>query len=184
MKVMKKHQVLPSWMANEIMSSTRSTRDHLIYQLVEIGWTLTAVGEAISMTREGVRQIHKRVAATLWGVTRPSHAHLPLPPTWPVKPKKTYVLPATATLNRLMELMPKAQLVRGKSKRYRREAEEFTALLNYAHKVEGVSMARLAKLLGVSHGAIRFRLCRYGYLKPVSGTSKVYNVISLENRFG
>jgi len=184
MKVMKKHQVLPSWMADEIMSSTRSTRDHLIYQLVEIGWTLTAVGEAISMTREGVRQIHKRVAATLSGVTRPSHAHLPLPPTWPVKPRKTYVLPATATLDRLMELMPKAQLVRGKSKRYRREAEEFTALLNYAHKVEGVSMARLAKLLGVSHGAIRFRLCRYGYIKPSHGRSKVYTPISLNNRFG
>jgi hypothetical protein len=80
--------------------------------------------------------------------------------------------------------MPKAQQVRGKSKRYRREAEEFTALLNYAHKIEGVSLYRLAKTLGVTHAAIRFRLCRYGYLKPGLGKSGVYSPVSMQNRFG
>jgi hypothetical protein len=182
MRVMKKHQVLPAWMAEEILLSGRSDRDRLIYQLVEMGWTLTAIGESIAMTREGVRQIHKKIAASL-GHALLSHAHLPVPPSWPDKPKRTLLSPKAATLTRLLELMPKAQQVRGKSPRFRKEAEEFTALLNHAHKVEGVSMSRLAKLLGVTHGAIRFRLCRYGYLKPVSGRSKVYNAISLENRF-
>ncbi len=182
MKIMKKHQVMPTWMAEQIRESSRASRDLLIYQLVELGWTLTAIGDAIAMTREGVRQIHKKMAGK-GGSPMPSHSRLPLPPTWPIKPKKTYVVPSTPTLERLLLLMPVAQKVRGKSKRYRKEAEEFTALLNYAHKVEGVSISRLAKLLGVTHGAIRFRLCRYGYLKPAYGRSAVYNPISLENRF-
>lgn len=182
MKIMKKHQVLPTWIAELIKHSSRASRDLLIHQLVELGWTLTSIADAVPMTREGVRQIHKKVASKS-GLPLPSHSHLPLPPTWPTKPKKTYVVPSMPTLDRLLLLMPLAQKVRGKSRRYRKEAEEFTALLNYAHKVEGVSISRLAKLLGVTHGAIRFRLCRYGYLKPAYGRSGVYNPISLENRF-
>lgn len=184
MKIMKKHQELPSWMADELINSSRSNRDALIYQLVQIGWTLTSVGDAISMSRERVRQIHNQVATSLSPHASLSHAHLPQPPIWPDKPAKTLVLPSSRTLDRLLALMPKAQLVRGKSKRYRREAEEFTALLNHAHKIEGVSLYRLAKTLGVTHAAIRFRLCRYGYLQAGSGKSGVYTPISIQNRFG
>jgi hypothetical protein len=72
--------------------------------------------------------------------------------------------------------------VRSNGKAYREEAEEYTKLLNYAHTVEGVTLYRLAKRLGVTHGALRFRLVRYGYKKPVTATSKVYNPILKENR--
>jgi len=184
MKIMKKGQVLPIWMADELVGSSRSDRDFLIYQLVNIGWTQTAIGDAISMSRERVRQIHNRVESSVSSRPHLSHAHLPQPPTWPIKSVKTFVVPSSDTLDRLLALMPKAQQVRGKSKRYRREAEEFTALLNYAHKIEGVSLYRLAKTLGVTHAAIRFRLCRYGYLKPGLGKSGVYSPVSMQNRFG
>jgi hypothetical protein len=183
MSVIKHRQVLPSWLAAQLLGSSKFDRDLLIFQLVELGWTQTAVGDAISMSREGVRQVHKKMSGVLGGSPAPSHAPLPLPPERPVKPKKTYTVPSDSTLYRLRLLMPIAQKVRGKGKSYRKEAEEFTALLNHAHKIEGVSIARLSKLLGVTHGAIRFRLCRYGYLKPVSGKSMVFNPISLENRF-
>jgi hypothetical protein len=183
MSVIKHRQVLPGWLAAQLLDSSKFDRDLLVFQLVDLGWTQTAVGDAISMSREGVRQIHKKMLGVLGGSPAPSKAHLPLPPVRPVKPKKTYAVPSDSTLDRLRILMPIAQKVRGKGKSYRKEAEEFTALLNHAHKIEGVSIGRLSKLLGVSHGAIRFRLCRYGYLKPVSGKSMVFNPISLENRF-
>jgi hypothetical protein len=184
MTIIKHRQVLPRWLADQMLDSSKIDRDLLIFQLVELGWTQTAIGEAISISREGVRQIHKKMLAVIGSSASESHAHLPQPPVRPAKPKKTYVVPSDSTLDRLRMLMPIAQKVRGKSRRYRKEAEEFTALLNHAHKIEGVSIARLSKLLGVTHGAIRFRLCRYGYLKPVSGKSMVYNPVRLENRFG
>jgi hypothetical protein len=73
-------------------------------------------------------------------------------------------------------------MVRSNGKKYREEAEEYTKLLNHAHTVEGVTLYRLAKRLGVTHGALRFRLVRYGYKKPVTATSKVYTPILKENR--
>ena len=184
MTIIKHRQFLPSWLADQLIESSKNDRDLIVFQLVELGWTQTAIGDAISMSREGVRQIHKKMLAGIGTFAPLSHAHLPQPPVRLVRPKKTYVVPSDHTLDRLRMLMPIAQKVRGKSRRYRKEAEEFTALLNHAHKIEGVSIARISKLLGVTHGAIRFRLCRYGYLKPMSGKSMVYQPISLKNRFG
>jgi hypothetical protein len=93
-----------------------------------------------------------------------------------------YIEPSPETLKRLLELQPYAQQVRSSGKKYRAEAEEYTSLLNHAHTVEGVTLYRLAKRLGVTHGALRFRLVRYGYKKTVTATSKVYNPIIKENR--
>jgi hypothetical protein len=98
------------------------------------------------------------------------------------KSTREFVEPSPETLKRLLELQPYAQQVRSYGKAYRKEAEEYTWLVNYAHTVEGVTLYRLAKRLGVTHGALRFRLARYGYKSPVSGASKAYTPILEENR--
>jgi hypothetical protein len=107
---------------------------------------------------------------------------IPEPPVKQEREKPVYVEPNPDTLARLLELQPYAQQVRSNGKKYREEAEEYTKLLNHAHTVEGVTLYRLAKRLGVTHGALRFRLVRYGYKQPVTATSKVYNPIVKENR--
>jgi hypothetical protein len=176
----KKHQVLPKDIQDAFESIIDSdTRDALIYDLRQVEWTLESIASASGLTRERVRQI---------SLTEPSDAArdkslvIPTPPLKPERPKPVYVEPNPETLKRLLELQPYAQLVRSSGTKYRAEAEEYTALLNHAHVVEGVTLYRLAKRLGVTHGALRFRLVRYGYKKPVNATSKVYTPIVEKNR--
>ena len=107
---------------------------------------------------------------------------LPTPPLKDVAVKREYVEPDPVKLARLLELQPLAQQVRSNSSNYRAEAEEYTALLDEVHSRDGVTLYRLAKRLGITHGALRFRLARYGYKAPKSGTSKVYTPILRENR--
>jgi hypothetical protein len=45
-----------------------------------------------------------------------------------------------------------------------------------------VTLYRLAKRLGVTHGALRFRLVRYGYKQAISAESKAYTPILQQNR--
>lgn len=151
-------------------------RNGYIAALREKGWTLQSLADVTEITRERVRQIA--------GNTEPDAGTFPLPspPKKTTKAKPQYVEPSPETLARLLELQPLAQKVRANSSQYREEAEEYTALLNYAHTVEGVTLYRLAKRLDVTHGALRFRLARYGYKKPKEGTSKVYHPIKSENR--
>jgi transcriptional regulator with XRE-family HTH domain len=174
----KKNQKLPK-VIYDIFAESVSTdfRDQLIRELRDKGWTLEAISGASGLTRERVRQIAK---TSIPGFH--TRLELPEPPLKPEKPKPVYVEPSAATLERLLELQPYAQQVRSNGKKYREEAEEYTRLLNHAHTVEGVTLYRLAKRLGVTHGALRFRLARYGYKKPVTATSKVYTPISAENR--
>jgi hypothetical protein len=160
-------------------------RDAYIYVLRMKGWTLESVGTALGLTRERVRQLEARVD--------PKHALTIIanPGKYPIfeVPKRIveeeitqFVEPSPETLARLLELQPIAQQVRSVSPRGREAAEEYTRLLNYAHTVEGVPLYRLAKRLGVTHGAVRFRLVRYGYL-ATKGKSRAYNKIHDENRF-
>ena len=91
--------------------------------------------------------------------------------------------PEPETLARLLELQPLAQLVRSHSPKYRAEAEEYAALVWKAHKEQKVTLYRLAKCLGVTHGALRFRLVRYGYMTPAKGgKSRSYQRIMDKNR--
>jgi hypothetical protein len=174
----KKNQQLPTEVAEAFKTLINSDdRDELIRQLRESEWTLEAIANASGITRERVRQI-----STVSSEGRNLQIEIPEPPLKPERPKPVYIEPTEATLNRLLELQPYAQLVRSNGKKYREEAEEYTKLLNYAHTVEGVTLYRLAKRLGVTHGALRFRLVRYGYKKPVTATSKVYTPILKENR--
>lgn len=174
----KKNQQLPSDTKSIFDTLVNDEdRNELIRELRSAEWTLEAIASASGLTRERVRQISKTEPTG-----RPLGIAIPLPPLKPERPKPVYIEPTEDTLNRLLELQPYAQQVRSNGKKYRKEAEEYTALLNYAHTVEGVTLYRLAKRLGVTHGALRFRLVRYGYKKPVTATSKVYTPISPENR--
>lgn len=141
-------------------------------------WTLQSISEAANLTRERVRQIVKETQ-TADISTLPT----PEPPKHERKSPRVYVEPDPDKLARLLELKPLAQQVRLNSPKYRAEAEEYTKLLAEVHLDDGVTLYRLAKRLGVTHGALRFRLARYGYKTPQNGDSKVYTPIREENRF-
>jgi hypothetical protein len=174
----KKNQKLPESIYKTFQEvATTDVRDQLIRELRDKSWTLEAISGASGLTRERVRQISN---TEIPGFT--TGLDLPEPPLKPEKAKPVYVEPKADTLDRLLELQPYAQQVRSNGKKYREEAEEYTKLLNHAHTVEGVTLYRLAKRLGVTHGALRFRLARYGYKKPLTATSKVYTPIVKENR--
>lgn len=180
-KYVKKNQQLPQEIHEvfkEIVSD--DVRNQLIRELRHTGWTLESISLASNLTRERVRQISNTTPDAPFDVREV--IDIPEPPIKVEKPKPVYVEPHPDTLARLLELQPYAQQVRSNGKKYREEAEEYTKLLNHAHTVEGVTLYRLAKRLGVTHGALRFRLVRYGYKTPVTATSKVYTPIVAENR--
>jgi hypothetical protein len=180
----KKNQKLPDYIIEFFSTPIHSEqRDALIRELCGTGWTYEAVASGCGITRERVRQVAASVSTgAASSIAFPFE--IPEPPTKPERKKREYVEPLPETLSRLLELQPYAQLVRSYGKKYREEAEEYTKLLNHAHTIEGVTLYRLAKRLGVTHGALRFRLVRYGYKKPVTATSKVYTPILKENRLG
>jgi transcriptional regulator with XRE-family HTH domain len=179
-KYVKKNQQVPKHVADFFKATTDvPTRDYLIRELRFKHWTYEAVATACGITRERVRQIYTSEPLTGY-VTIPFD--IPEPPVKPERSKPVYIEPTPETLKRLLELQPYAQQVRSNGKKYREEAEEYTKLLNYSHTVEGVTLYRLAKRLGVTHGALRSRLARYGYKKPKTAKSKVYTPILEENR--
>lgn len=182
MKRKVKNQILPKWVGDLITTSSRGKRDAMVYYLSTVGWTYQAIAVASRLTSERTRQICVAMAGMATYMLPETFPMFPAAPIHTPKAKKTYIEPSPKTLDRLLTLQPAAQKVRSSSKRYRREAEEYTALLNYAHKIEQVPLYRLAKRLGVTHGALRFRLVRYGYISA-SGKSRVYKPVSLENRF-
>lgn len=181
-KYIKKNQRLPKEIVNAFTTISGAQRDALIKELVDAEWTYEAIANASGLTRERVRQIANAIEALAKEFDFELNIEIPEPPLKPERPKPTYIEPHPDTLKRLLELQPYAQQVRANGTKYREEAEEYTALLNHAHTVEGVTLYRLAKRLGVTHGALRFRLVRYGYKKPVTAKSKVYEPIIRENR--
>lgn len=162
-------------------------RDRNAYMkaLRERGWTLDSIGACADISRERVRQVTSAIPMSEAIRVAVEGYPIPEPPRYEEKiPRESrYVEPTEETLTRLLELQPYAQQVRSYGSRYRKEAEEYTWLINYAHTVEGVTLYRLAKRLGVTHGALRFRLARYGYKKPQNAESSAYTPILEENRY-
>lgn len=182
-----KGQVLPQNVVDVLLSleGDTLTRNAYLAALRYKGWTLQSVGDAAGITRERVRQIESAVAPSLLLeiYNFPNEFPVPeLPTTTVEKVRYETVDPSPETIRKLKELQPYAQSVRYNSSRYRKEAEEYTALLWHANSVEKVTLYRLAQLLGVTHGAIRFRLVRYGYLKVITGKSRCYTPVKTENR--
>ena len=181
-RYIKKNQRLPQEIHVAFTSLKGPERDALIKELVDNSWTYEAVANASGLTRERVRQISNAASKLAAEFDFDLNIEIPEPPLKPQKEGPVYIEPHPDTLKRLLELQPYAQQVRSNGTKYREEAEEYTALLNHAHTVEGVTLYRLAKRLGVTHGALRFRLVRYGYKKPITATSKVYSPVIRENR--
>jgi hypothetical protein len=184
-KYKKTNHTLPSEVVSQFESVT-ADRDRNAYMkaLRERGWTLESIGAVSNVSRERVRQI--TAAIPMSEALRVAIAGYPIPepPKYAEKVSlsERSPVPTPETLSRLLELQPYAQQVRSYGKKFRSEAEEYTWLLNYAHTVEGVTLYRLAKCLGVTHGALRFRLARYGYKAPITAESRAYTPILPENR--
>jgi hypothetical protein len=105
-------------------------------------------------------------------------------PELPVKPVVEKVRantpnPDPEVISRLLELKPMAQKVRGKSQSYRAQGIEYSELIA-SEVARGVPAYRVAKSLGVTHSAIKFRLVRYGYSQS-SSTAKVFRPIEYSN---
>jgi transcriptional regulator with XRE-family HTH domain len=182
----KKHNLTLPQEVIEKFSTITADRDRNAYikALRERGWTLESVGVVSGMSRERVRQIESGIPMTEALRIAIDGYPIPEPPKYEEKipASEKYVEPTPETLSRLLELQPLAQQVRSYGMQYRKEAEEYTWLINHAHTVEGVTLYRLAKRLGVTHGALRFRLVRYGYKQAVSAESKAYTPILQQNR--
>lgn len=163
-------------------------RNRVVLGLREAGWTLQSIAEATGVTRERVRQIvratrKKAPEANIAEAVRADYGlTIPSPPVHERSPGRVYVEPDPVKLARMLELKPMAEQVRANSTQYREEAEEYTRLIAESHLEDGVTLYRLAMRLGVTHGALRFRLARYGYKLPVTGRSKVYTRIDPKNR--
>lgn len=149
-------------------------------------WTLQSIATGLGLSRERVRQLESMAKPSyiLHVLGLPGEFPVPQIPRFVIEvpDAPVYVEPKPETLARLLELKPLAQQVRYDHKQFRKEAEEYTALLWHAHSVEGVPIYRLAKRLGITHGAIRFRLVRYGYLEAKTGKSKCYAPVKTTNR--
>lgn len=180
-----KQPELPTEVAQTFETFTDTEgRNAYIVALRDAKWTLQAIADATSLSRERIRQVynnadeHTRELASTIGVPSAPPKKKDIP-----KQPRTFVEPSPETLARLLELQPLAEKVRSNSENYREEAEEYTRLVNHAHTVEKVPLYRLAKALGRTHGALRFRLARYGYKAPITGTSRAYKPITEENRY-
>lgn len=146
-------------------------------------WSLQSLATVQGVTRERIRQICKGEYETSEQEVSVSELPLPNPPLKEVRQKKIYSEPRPEVLARLKELQPLAQQVRSHSPRYRKEAEEYSALVFETYKTDGVSLFRLAKHLGVTHGALRFRMARYGYIEKSGSTNSCYRPIADKNRY-
>lgn len=166
--------------AFEGLGDDLETRNMYAASLRRAGWTLASISKATGITRERVRQVAEALEDSLYQL--PANLPVPMPPAKPVRVRKQYTEPDPAKLARLLELQPLAQQNRHNSEEYRQAAEDYTALVWEVHNADGVTLYRLAKRLGVTHGALRFRLARYGYKLPESGVSKVYTRIDPSHR--
>lgn len=162
-------------------------RNAYIRTLRKNNWSLQAIADASGgMTRERIRQIVNGIydnSDSAESLSSSMSFPTPIPPLKPIKQPKVYAEPSEKTLSRMLELQSMAQQVRSHSPKFRKEAEEYTALLNYAHTIEGVSLYRMAKRLGVTHGSLRFRMARYGYLTNHNSKSTCYKPILEKNRY-
>lgn len=181
-------QVLPGYVADVLKTLEKDdtlVRNSYLAALRYKGWTLQSIADAVGLSRERIRQIEVQVGQDLIEQIKMFPEQFPLPDTPTITETRVVYEayePSPKTLERLKELQPYAQLVRSHSPKYRAEAEEYAALLWKAHNEENVTLYHLAKCLGVTHGALRFRLVRYGYMTSISGKSRAYKPIINKNR--
>lgn len=146
------------------MRGDRDTRlDGVLRLALDEGWTASAIGRAMRITRERVLQRAAAATGPAWGVD------IPPPPRriHPPKPTRPQLPPDVAALLRQMSGI--ARTVNGATHAddpRRKVSVEYAALL--AELVAaGWPIKYLSRVVGVTHGAIRFRLGRHGHMRPV-----------------
>lgn len=185
-KTIRKNAKLPQEVYDKFHAVKDIPKYRNAYALVlhTAGWTLQSIADAVGVSRERIRQIINESDPFEGLVYIYTSPEFPVPelPSVEVELEERYnIEPDPIKFMRLQQLQPYAQQVRSNSKTYRREAEEYTALLNEVINVDGVTVYHLSRLLGVTHGAINFRLVRYGY-KTTNGKSRAFSKIREENR--
>lgn len=176
-KSIKTNHTLPKEVSEALKSRpTMLERKAYVVALVSKGWTLQSIATELGITREAVRiYTTQPISDELMDKVK----DLPLPEipskeVYSTRIKRVSIEPEV--LAQLKELHAKASLVRGKSKKYREEAEQFTKLA-WELKEKGVTTYAIAKAIGITHGALLFRFVRYGY-KDTNGKSRVYRKLS------
>lgn len=167
---------LPDDTKNLLTSLDVDTRNNYIWELHSASWTYQSIADVLGVSRERVRQVAAEPST-------PTGYALPEPPRKVVKTPRVPTAPDAEKIQRARELQPLAKANRASLADNKRAAEEYTLLLWQMHDQDGVSIYRLAQELGVTTGAVRSRLIRYGYLLPKSPvTSKAYTRINPANR--
>lgn len=175
-KVSKHEQTLATECAEALKALPLAERKAYATLLRNAGWTFQSIATPINLTRESIR-LYTLVEHTGEVLARVQHLPIQQPPTVEVfKSMIKKVQPDPAIMAQLKELQPKANSIRGKTKKYREEAELYTKLI-YELMESGVSVYRIAKELGVTHSALAFRLVRYGYTTS-NGKSRSYRQLT------
>lgn len=166
------------------ISSNLELRNAYIKELRAASWSLQSIADAAGISsRERVRQIVEGRYKHLSSSNVSTDFFVPTLPVKEMRQRRVLVEPSESTLSQLLELKPIAQKVRSHSPNFRKEAEQYTQLINHAITVEGVSVRHLGKRLGVSPSALRFRMARYGYITSHDGKSTCYKPILDKNRY-
>jgi predicted transcriptional regulator len=174
-RILKSQQELPSATGELLKELPLAERKAYATILRNAGWTLQSIATPLGITRESIRLY---AGTTHKEETLAKVAHLPVPEVPTVDVYKTYIKrtsPDPKVLLRLKELQPMVQQVRSSSPKFREEAEEYSRLMHETLN-KGVSSYRLARLLGITHGAIAFRMVRYGY-NTSKGKSGSYSLL-------
>lgn len=177
------HQVVPDGFA-ETLRSLRRTRDRRLAMTLRLaaqeGWTYVALAQPLGITRERVRQLANGATGHANGVDIPPPPYRPDPEPKPAPPPPPPAL-GKDEVGHLRRMWKKVKTVNGATPvdhPLRELSQQFTGELAAAHD-RGVSVYMLAKQLGVSHGAIRFRLGRHGHLPlPPSMRDQLYRGVT------
>lgn len=172
----KSNHTLPKEVSEVLVNLSLAERRAYATELVNAGWTLQSIGNELGITREAVRlyTLKQHDTEALSKVKS-----LPIPPIptkeiYTTRIKRVQIDPNV--LLQLKELHSKAVMVRGKSPKYRDEAEQFTKLA-WEQVEKGITSYALAKAIGISNGALIFRFVRYGY-KTTNGQSRVFRQLT------
>lgn len=171
-KIQKSNLTLPNETAELLKTLTMADRKAYAKRLCIAGWTYQSVADVFKVTRQAIEQYIKKVDVISDEVNALPIPELPSELIYKVSRLKVN----DDVLLQLKELHSKAILVRGKGKKYRAEAEQFTKLA-WEQTQQGVSVYSLAKSLGVTHSALLFRFVRYGYTTSTS-QSKVFRKLT------
>lgn len=155
-----------------VMYEERHPRLPDILKLARLnGWNLQALAQPLGITREGVRLI------VLKSTDLTDLPDLPLPPQPSApspRPPRKVLLIRPEVAGRLREMHAVSRRVNGgmdPDDPARRVSEEFSALLAQL-VAQGVSVYRIAKVLGCEASGINARLARHGYRKPAPSQSQ------------